>query len=199
MSGLRKWLPPLAVALGGVGVALIWFYAWWPLAFIPSAVAVLLGLLADYLAQRKLKRDDPVAATKWINGWALVPFALALAAAGAVIIVAVALDPGDKPPVERKEVFSAAAAAVGAFLVAMFVKDAEEADEKWVGGRFKKRFQTRFGDRFPRPPGQATPTDGELAVRSEADLGFSGWGSASRKRRAEIVARELKKKAPALT
>jgi hypothetical protein len=88
-------------------------------------------------------------------------------------IVAVALDPGDKPPVRRKEIFSAAAAAVGAFLVAAFIKDAEEADEKWIGARFKKRFQARYRKRFPRQDGQpASPA--ELAVISEADLGFSG-------------------------
>jgi hypothetical protein len=192
MSGLLKFLPPLAVGLSGVGVALLWFYVSKSLAVVPPAVAVLLGLAADQWTKRKLEDDDPLAATKWVYGWALVPFALAIAAAGAVIVAAVALDPGDEPPVERKEVFSAAAAAVGAFLVSMFIKNAEEADEKWIGARFKKRFQARFPDRFPRQPGQPAPP-GELAVKSEADLGFSGWGRAAREQRAKIVAEELTK------
>lgn len=129
-------------------------------------------------------------ATRWIYGWALAPFAWAIGAAAAVIIVAVALDPGKDPPVERKEIFSAAAAALGAFFVAMFVKDAEEADEKWVGSRFKKRFQARFGNRFPRQPGQPA-SRGEQAVKEEAVFGFSGWGAAARKQRATIVKEEL--------
>jgi hypothetical protein len=59
-------------------------------------------------------------------------------------------------------------------------KDAEEADEKWIGARFKKRFQARYRKRFPRQNGQpASPA--ELAVIAEADLGFSGWGRAARK------------------
>lgn len=83
---------------------------------------------------------------------------------------------GDKSPsasCSLSEVFSAAVATVGAFLVAAFVKSAEEADEKWVGARFKLRFQARFRDRFRRPPGQPA-SDAELALKSEADLGFSG-------------------------
>jgi hypothetical protein len=178
------------VGLAGVGVALLWFYVSKPLAVVPPAVAILLGFGADQMTKRKLDDDDPLAAIKWAYGWALIPFAFAIAAAAVVIIVAVALDPGDKPPVRRKEIFSAAAAAVGAFLVAAFIKDAEEADEKWMGARFKKRFQARYRKRFPRQDGQpASPA--ELAVISEADLGFSGWGRAARKQRAEIVASAL--------
>jgi hypothetical protein len=192
VSGVYKFAPSLVVALGGVGVALLWFYVWKPLAVVPSAVAFLLGLAADQWTKRELAADDPVGATKPAYGWALVPLAFAIAAAGAVIIIAVALDPGDKPPAERKEIFSAAAAAFGAFLVSMFVKDAEEADEKWIGARFKKRFQERFRDRFPREPG-GPASRGELAVRSEADLGFSGWGRVARKQRAAIVAEEIGK------
>jgi hypothetical protein len=188
-------MPPLAVGLGGVGAALLWFYVSWPLAVIPPVVALLLGFGADYIARREINNDDPVAATKWIYGWALAPFAWAIAAAAAVIIVAVELDPGKEPPVERKEIFSAAAAALGAFFVAMFVKDAEEADEKWVGARFKKRFQARFANRFPRPPGpDQAATRGELAVNEEAVFGFSGWNAAARKERAKIVKEELAKR-----
>jgi hypothetical protein len=190
MSALLKAVPPLLVGLGGVGVALLWFYVSKPLAVAPPAAAVVLGLAADQWTKRTLARDDPVAATKWIYGWALVPFAVAIGAAGAAIVLAVALDPGDKPPVKRKEVFSAAVAAVGAFLIAAFIKSADEADEKWVGSRFKKRFQARFRDRFPREQGKPA-SQAELAVLSEADLGFSGWGRAARSRRAEIVAQEL--------
>jgi hypothetical protein len=192
VSRLLKFVPSLAVGLGGVGAALLWFYAWRPLAVLPSVVALLLGLGADYLAQRELDHDDPVAATKWIYGWALVPFALAIAGAGAVIVVAVALDPGEKPSVERKEIFSAAAATVGAFLVAAFIKDSEEADEKWIGTRFKRKFQARFSDRFPRQPG-GPATRGELAVKEEAALGFSGWSREARRQRAEVVEEELAK------
>jgi hypothetical protein len=68
-----------------------------------------------------------------------VPFSWAVAGAAAAIIMAVELDPGDKPSVERKEIFWAAAAALGVFVVAAFVKDAEEADDKWLGSRFKKK------------------------------------------------------------
>ena len=191
MSRLLKFVPPLLVSIGGVAAAILWFYVWKPLAFLPSVVALLLGFGLDRVAQRKLDADDPVAATKWIYGWAFVPFAIAVAAAGAVIIVAVRLDPGDKPPVERKEVFSAAATAIGTFLVAMFVKGADEADETWVGARFKKKFQARFRGRFPRQAGQAASL-GEVAVESEQDLGFQGWGAAARKQRAQIVAEELR-------
>lgn len=191
MSRVLRFLPPLAVGLGGVTAALLWFYVSRPLALIPPVAALALGYGTDYLAGRALKNDDPVGATKWIYGWALAPFAWAVAAAAAVIIVAVELDPGKEPPVERKEIFSAAAAALGAFFVAMFVKDAEDADEKWVGNRFKKRFQGVFGNRFPRQPGQGSASRGEQAVKEEAVFGFSGWGAAARKQRATIVKDEL--------
>jgi hypothetical protein len=187
---LIKYGPSLAVGLGGVAVAALWFYVWKPLAFALPLIAVLGGLACDRRARTRLAKDDPVSAAKWINGWFLVPFALALIAAGLVIIVAVALDPGSMPPPQRKEVFSAAAAAIGAFLVAAFVKGAEEADDEWVGDRFKKRFQARYGGTFPTPQGGTAP-DAQLAVKSDADLGFSGWGRSARKRRAEIVARAL--------
>jgi hypothetical protein len=192
MSGVRAQLPALVIAFGGIGAAVLWFFVWEPLAFVPPLIAAAVGLAADYQAKRAIDRDDPVRASKWINGWILVPLALGIAAAGAVIVIAVLLDPGDNPSVERKEVFSAASAALGAFLVAMFVKDAEQADEAWVGDRFRRKVQKRFRDRFPREPGKPA-TRGELAVLDDAALGFAGWGRDARERRAQIIAEELPK------
>ncbi|MEX2646450.1 MAG: hypothetical protein WD249_09325 [Gaiellaceae bacterium] len=153
----------------------------------------LLGLAADSQARRQLSRDDPVGAARWIDGWVLVPFGTAIAAACGVIIFAVAVDPGDHPPLERKEIFSATSAALGAFLVAMFIKSAEEADEKWIGVRFKNNLERQFGNRFSRQQGQPA-SRGELAVKADAALGFSGWAHAARRRRAAVIAEELAKR-----
>jgi hypothetical protein len=193
MMRLANFLPSLGVALGGVVVALIWFYASKPLAAVPILLAGIAGLAADFMAKRKLDHDDPISATKWIYGWGLLPLSLGIAAAAAVIVIAVALDPGDKPPADRKEIFSAASAAFGAFLVSAFIKDAETVDETWIGPRFKKRFQERFKNRFPR----VTPASAaELAVQSYQDLGFEGWKGPARLLRAQIVAEALRPPTP---
>jgi hypothetical protein len=185
MSRLEPFLAPLVVGLGGVGLAALWFYVWAPAAVLVPIAIGLLGYLLDAVARRKLNHDDPVGAARWTNGWLLVPIAIGIAASGAAIVIAVEWNAGKDAPIEREKILAAAVASVGAFLTAAFIKNADEADEKWIGARFKKLFQAHYNPRFR--PGQPT-SDAEKAVRAEAALGFSGWGRAARKRRAEIVA-----------
>jgi hypothetical protein len=179
-------LPSLLVGLGGVGLALLWFYVAKPLAVAPPVVAFVLGFCGDQMTRRTLAHDKPVAATKWVYGWSLVPLSFAIGAAGAVIVIAVSLNP-DSGSNTRKEIVSAAVAAVGAFLVAAFVESAGDADENWIGGRFKKRLQERYKDSFRRDANEPA-SEAELAVKEDAVLGFQGWGRDARKKRAQILA-----------
>lgn len=185
MKRLEPFIAPLVVGLGGVGLAALWFYVSALLAVAAPIVVALVGLGIDWFARRKLNDDDPVAAAKWINGWVLVPLAIGASATAAAIVLAVEWNAGKDAPLEREKLFAAAIAAVGAFLTAAFIKGAEEADEKWVGARFKKLFQTHYIPKLK--PGQMADNV-EKAVRAEAALGFSGWGRSARNQRAEIVA-----------
>jgi hypothetical protein len=56
-------------------------------------------------------------------------------------VIGVEWNAGKDAPVEREKILAAAVASTGAFLTAAFIKGAEEADEKWVGARFKRLFQ----------------------------------------------------------
>lgn len=166
-------------------MASVWFWGWAPLAVVLAFVIALLGFVLDFLARRKLDGGDPVGFRRRLEWWLLVPFAIGAVAAAVAIVLAVEFNAGKDASVEREKILSAFVAALGAFLTAAFIKGAEEADDNWVGMRFKKLFQAHYNPKFKA--GEPT-TDAELAVRSEAALGFSGWGRAARKRRAEIVA-----------
>lgn len=180
-----KYGAPLAVGLGGVGIAWLWFNVWKPLAVIPVAVFVLLGYLLDYEAGQALKADDPRKGARLIWGWIFAPLSIGVLVAGLLIVAAVGLEPAKKATIETQKLLSASLAAISAFGVAAFVKDAEEADESWIGKRFKTRFQSAYSDRFD------SESPAERAVLSGADQGFDGWGHEAREARAGVVADAL--------
>lgn len=186
MRRLLKYGAPLLAGLGGVGAAYLWFNQSRLSALVPPIAFLLIGGAFDSAAQSALSKDQPEMAAKRIRGWVLAPVALAVLAAGAAIVIGVEWDPGEGASTQQKELAAAAIAAVGAFLVSAFIKNAEEADEKWIGGRFKKRFQARYNNRFR----SGSPAD--RAVSSSASQGVEGWGESARERRASIVAVALR-------
>jgi hypothetical protein len=193
LSALRVPLLALAVALGGVGLAWLWFDHHRVLAAIAVVAAVLAGWAIDRGGERLLP-SHPKAALYLLEGWLLIPLALAMAAGAAVVIVTVELTLPDTTPTATKELVGAVSTGLTTFLTAGFISWAGDADDstlsEHVMGAFQRHY-TRPGKQAKRAHVFKAESNGEYWVFAGAHGGAEGWGAAARRKRANGIAAEL--------
>jgi hypothetical protein len=178
-------VPSLLIAVGGVGLALLGLRVdWW----VPIAFAIVLaaaGYSCSALGKSQLP-GKPKTGMLLMQLRFLAPLAWSALAAAAAIWVAIQFEPPEdlKPSIETKQLLSAGAGALTAFLTTAFIKSGEEADEKWIAARVKSAFEEKYQGYFmPGSPGQ-------LAVFSPGWDG-GGWGWPVRYERAKAIADAL--------
>ena len=81
LKPLRIPIVALAVGLGGVGLALLYFDDMWPLALVAAGAVLVLGVILDVVGQRCLP-DHPKRAGYLLEGWVLIPLLSRCSASG---------------------------------------------------------------------------------------------------------------------
>lgn len=201
MSAVLKPLrvPALAllVGLGGVGLAVLWFDDKWLLALAAVLALLVAGVASDALGRRSLPAH-PVRARRLLEGWVLIPIALALVASAAVVVVTVELtlptSEPSKPTNETKELVGAISTGITAFLTAGFIAWTEDDKDSSLADHIKDAFQAKY-TRPGTPKAGAhefvANSAGERWVFSDTYGGAEGWSGAARAKRAAGVAQEL--------
>ncbi len=185
MSRLPAPAAALAVALIGVGLAWLAFKTHW---LIPVAIVGLLAIttVAVSAAGRARIPHDPVRGVR-LMAWRAVSLLLMAGSAAAVLIaIGVWLEPAKDASTETKKLLAASVAALTAFITALSIKKAENADEAWIAKGVKSAFEKEFRGRF------AENSRGQRAVFEGSFEGNEGWGPSARRARADAVAAELK-------
>jgi hypothetical protein len=193
LSPLRVPLIALAVALGGVGLAWLWFNHHRPLAVIAVVAAVLVGWVIDRVGERLLP-DHPKAALYLLEGWLLISLTLAMAAGAAVVIITVELTLPDSTPTSTMELVGAVSTGLTTFLTAGFISWAGDEKDSTLSDHVMKVFQrhyTRPGKPASRAHTFKPESNGELWVFAEAHGGAEGWGGSACRKRAKGIAAEL--------
>jgi hypothetical protein len=191
-------VPFRAFVVAGVGVFLasLWFNSRFTLAIFLAFGIIGLGLVL-YLVGKAQLPGKPVWGLRLMEFFVLAPSMLAAVAAGAVIVIAVNLAAPKEASDQTKELLSAVATAITAFLTSSFVDWTGDKDDSSVADRIKEVFHAKF-KRFD--PSQTSETGvkyfkagstGERWVYSNAFKGIEGWGGTARKKRAEGIALEL--------
>jgi hypothetical protein len=194
---LRVPAVALLVGLGGVGLALLYFHDKSALALAVVAALIVLGVIID-AAGRAALPDHPKAALHLLEGWVLIPIALAVLASAAVVVLTVELTLPDsgpsKPTTETKELVSAVSTGITAFLTAGFIAWTEDDKDSSLADHVKASFQDKY-TRSGTPKKGAhvfrAESAGERWVFSENYAGADGWGGKARAMRATGIAHEL--------
>lgn len=183
-GGVRSGLPALAVAAASVGLAVLWLQASKLAAGGVVVAGVAIGGVALQMGQRALSgtRPRPLRSVSWLTWSALIPASAGAAVACAIILVGIEV-PKDTWSAQTKGLVAAATGAATTYMVAAFVKGAEDADAGWVGAAVRRAFQKTFTGRF------AEGTEARDAVSSE--FRFRGWGREARRERAHAIEQEL--------
>ena len=188
-------LRALAVSLSGVLLAYWWYQHRWYLAAALVLGLLVVGVVLERIGESQLP-GRPVAATRLMEWWMLVPMAAGVAAAAAVIIVSVALtlpDTVDDPAV--KETVGAITAGITAFLTSSLISTSADKDHSAVGDRIKTRLRRHYtrdkakkADNLRFLPADS---DGEKYLYSDLFNGLSGWDRPTRLQRAAGLAKYL--------
>lgn len=199
---VMKAIPALIVGLGGVSFAKIGFSEGWWVSFVIFLLPVILAWPLEWYARNALLPKQPELAAWIMELWILIPLCFATAGAGATIGVAVAFAERDTWTAQEKQLFSAIATGLTAFIAASLVKSAEDPNE-WLSTRAKRAFQRVYkGDRpdltpekgiiyFLREP-NGREGDGELWAHADPVHGVSGWSFFARHKRAQGISSALK-------
>lgn len=199
MFELATPLRALAVALGGVGLAWLWFHEHWWLALLAGLAGCFVGWSLDWIGFQMLPKR-PVAAGRLMEWWIVTPAVIAALASGAVAVVTVALAVPDSAKSDTKTLIGALTTGLTGFITTAFVswsgddKDSKLADH--ISSAFEKKYK-----REPGPDAQrsrhvhyfAADSDGERWVYSPEFKGVDGWGRPARIKRAKGIAEELRK------
>ena len=195
LDPLRVPLQALVVAMGGVGLSWLWFHDHRLTAGIAIVVVLLLGAAIDSFGNRCLPRY-PVFARHLLEGWILIPLALAATAAAAIVVVTVELTVPDGTPTDTKELLGSASTGITAFLTAAFVSWASDDDASSLADHIKARFQGHYVRTQTQNDQHVFKEEstGERWVYSESYGGIDGWGRRARKVRAKGIKAELESK-----
>jgi hypothetical protein len=193
------------IALGGIGLAIVFFKGGlWCVAAVVVPVA-LLGWMCDLIARKLVLYRYPVLAAWMMELWVLFPAVIAVAAAAAVIVINVNLKPeqGSTLAPEQKEIYSALVTAVTAFLAAYLLKSAEDIDENWIAPHVRAAFIAKYKRDpapkprepnvfyYPVPTSEADTHEVEKWVQRETYRGATSWKFSDRHLRAKGVSDAL--------
>jgi hypothetical protein len=194
LSSLRIPFQALVVALAGTGVAWLFLNGHWVAAVLAALLTIALGTTLDAIGTRALP-DHPVAAVHLLQGWLLIPLAIAVLAAAGVIVVTIELTLPEGTSTETEELVGAVSAGIISFLTAGFVSWAE--DEK--DSQLADHIQEAFSDHYVRPEKKKrgahvfeAGSRGEKWVQSNEFEEIEGWGRKARLTRAHGIADELR-------
>lgn len=203
LSPLFAPIRALAVALGGVALAALWFDGQWQLALLIAAVACVVGLAFDVLGKALLP-NNPVIAVYLMEWWILTPAMIAAVAAAAVMVVTVLLTVPDSESTETKKLIGALATGVTSFLSAAFISWFGDAKDSTLADHIRDAFRAKY-KRGPATPSEPNvryfkaDSPGERWVYSVEFRGVEGWGQSDRVNRARGIATELNSGASDLT
>jgi hypothetical protein len=194
LSPLRVPAQALSVALAGVGVAWLFLNGHWLISAVAVAVAVVVGIALDALGKAQLP-GRPVAAVYLLQGWLLIPLAIAVIASAGAIVTAVELTLPEGTGTETKELVAALSTGIVTFLTAGFIS--------WVGDEKNSQLADHVKDAFEAKytrPGKTKAGAHEFAAESAGDLwvhagevqGIEGWGWDARLKRAHGIEAALK-------
>ena len=194
LTELATPLRGLLVALSSVLLAYLWYDHQHPLAILIGVIACLVGLVLDQIGKRLLPLH-PVPALWFLEGWVLMPAALAAVAGAVVVIIAVALTVPDSAAASTKQTISALSAGLTAFITAGFISWAGDDKDSKVADHIKAAFREKY-DRVGGTPKAgvhyfATESAGESWVYSDEYAAIEGWGHSARATRAKGIKSEL--------
>ncbi|MEA2276416.1 MAG: hypothetical protein QOC78_1376 [Solirubrobacteraceae bacterium] len=193
LEPLRVPLQALLIGLAGVGLASLWFNHHRLIGAAAVVGGIVLGWAIDACGNNRLP-GHPVFALHLLEGWLLIPLALAAAAAAAVVIVTVELTVPDSAATTTKELIGGASTGITTFLTAGFIAWTSDDDDSTLADHVEERFQahyTRGATTTNGMRGFRANSAGERWVFSEAYGGIDGWGRAARKTRAKGIKAEL--------
>lgn len=177
----------LTLVVGLAGVAGAWLYfrfgIWAPL--LIGLPLIVIGWIANRVGQGKLARD-PVGALPWLEAWVLFPAVLAALGAAAVLLLTIELTPEKTTPSPTKELITQAVTLLTAFIVAVIVKQMDDAD-KLVSGHIKGVFNRMLEPKIPQNNAEARRALQAPQFSQDAE----GWGWEARRVRAKVLARAL--------
>lgn len=188
----------LFAALGGVAVSKWWFDGEWPKCVGVVVGLALLGFLVEWVGEFFLP-NHPVAAVRTMEWWILVPIALGVAGAAALIVAAVEFTVPDtvKDPV-TKETSGAIGTAISAFITAISITNLGDKDKSGIGDRIKTRLRRHYARPVAsgqtQPKGVKTIQPGspiEQLLHSNFYEGLDGWDRETRLERARGIAKAL--------
>jgi len=198
--------PFAALCVGGLG-ALLAYWALtigWPVAAIVCvALAFVAWLVGDSWANSLSWKS--VRRAGWLSeAWVLKPLSMA-AGITAVLIIAKAWSSGRSvpgvPTADSKEIIDAVSTTLVAFVGAILLKAAADADDEWAAPHFKKLLGKHF-----KADVAGVSTDEVLyynpeekedrlkrALTYENFPGGAGWSFSARRKRVAIIEEEVKK------
>lgn len=180
----------LVVALLGAGWAYAFYKANWALVAIPAGLGFI-GQALFALGKRRVPKT-PRFAVRLMECGFLGPFSLSVIGAGAIILIAAKLAPGEKATPEEKGIITAASAAIVAAIATVLVGKSESLWTNWVDTRVSREFKETFAGKFRA---QSRP---QLASQSLRFEGHEGWGWKARRARAKAIADALQTRADML-
>ena len=185
MSGRIPSVLLVALSAGvGIGMAWLGFTTIW---LIPIALLGLSALVAWALfrAGKARTKTDPQSAVRLMSVRLALGLLLAGGASALIIAISVWLGAPEKASAQTKELLTASVAALTALITAIFIKDAETADEAWVAKPVADAFQEAFKGEFDGG------SRGQLAVFGGNFEGHDGWGYEARRARARAIAEAI--------
>ncbi len=195
----------LFVGLWGAFTAYLFLTNGCAAAALAFLVPAIVGLGADQFGRAKLWRH-PRGASRWLELWVLWPASLAAVTTAALVVLKARLDDWHAPGLtaavtsdQNKVVIDAISTTIAAFLGAIILKAAADADEEWTGPHFRD-VVNRFFRAVDRPgaPNRiyeydpATKPGLDQALNSDEFGGASGWGFSARRKRARIISKAIK-------
>lgn len=187
----------LAVALGGVGLAKLWFDGQLVAAVGLAAGMVIAGIALDWIGKRLLP-NQPTMALRFLEWWILTPAAIAAVASAIVVVVTVTatLPEGSKLDQSTKTLIATLSTGLTAFVAAAFISWAADGKDSKLADHIRSTFQSRYRRGSGTPPAGvhffAPELPGERWVYSDEYKGIEGWGSDARVKRAEGIAQALR-------
>lgn len=208
MRELYDLLGPAFVPLRALGVTFLGVYLaelWYQGAIVPLLVLILIPFgvaYACFYVGRSLLDRKPTGGLVLMEVWILAPLIIAVIAVGATVILAVELAVPAGASSVQKELAGTISAALAVFLTSSFVAWTEDQDTSRIASKIRDAFWSKVKRR--RTDGEERAgvlyveagSVAERLIYSNLFHGLTGWGLATRWKRANRLREELLKAAP---